>query len=91
MSRHPTERHNEEFRALYERSGLTKNQIAELLGVTVFAIMSWTRPPSSKASCACPRHRVDALKVALGLKLKDLDDSQRKRVMEMLNISGVRR
>jgi transposase len=84
MSRYPAERHNDEFRRLYEASGLTKEQISELIGVSLHSVLQWTKPTTTKNSMACPKHRVDTLKVALGLKLRDLNDSQRARVLSML-------
>lgn len=102
MSRYPAERHNDEFIKLFalfrskpEHAELTQQDamvaVSELLGVTPWAVKSWVRPEGGRSAYACPKHRVDAFKVALGLKLADLNESQRKRVMEMLNIQGVRR
>lgn len=84
MSRYPTERHNDEFTKIWKASGLTKSQVSELIGVSLDTVKQWTKPVTTKNSVACPKYRVDAFKVALGIKLADLNESQRARVMSML-------
>ena len=92
MSRHPTERHNDEFCKLFDAFrevndmpvGISQTRVSELLGVTVDTVRQWLKPTTSKNAIACPKYRVDAFKVVLGIKLSDLNDSQRARVMSML-------
>lgn len=84
MPRYPAERHNEEFINVMASAGLTSQQAAEAVGVSVHTVKSWRRAVDAKGAFPCPKFRVDALKVALGLKLADLNDSQRRRVLEIL-------
>lgn len=53
---------NKKFRRLYERSELTKAEIAKKLGVSEPTVKSWLKPETSKSSYACPNWAVDKLK-----------------------------
>jgi DNA-binding transcriptional regulator LsrR (DeoR family) len=64
------ERHNAEFVALYHKSGMTQRAIAEALGVSLITVKSWCVAEGTEMARVCPKWRVDAFKVFLGLKLK---------------------
>lgn len=96
MSRYPAERHNDEFRKLFDEFrrlydypvGVAQVRVAEALGVSVDTVKQWMKPTTTKNAIACPKYRVEAFKIILGVKLRDLSDSQRERVMEILRYMG---
>ena len=78
------ERHNDEFVALYRKSGMTQHAIAEAHGVSLNAVKSWCVAEGTETFRGCPKWRVDALKIVLGLKLQDLTRKQREEVLDIL-------
>jgi uncharacterized protein YehS (DUF1456 family) len=75
---------NDEFRALYEASGRTRAQVAYMIGVTENAVKSWLKRESAAGYVYCPRYRLNAFRVALGLVLTDLKQEQRERVLALM-------
>lgn len=76
--------YNEDLRSLMDDHDLSKQEVADNLGVSLDTVTSWLKPATSKSSFKCPRIRVDTLKVILGLELADLTKAQRARVVEIL-------
>lgn len=57
--------HNDEFRALYEASGLTKQQVAGLLSSKLSTVIAWTKAETSKSSIGVPAWAVELFKLKL--------------------------
>jgi DNA-binding XRE family transcriptional regulator len=83
-SRNDEKRHNDEFVALYHKSGMTQRAIAEAIGVSLITVKTWCVAEGADMARDCPKWRVDAFKIFLGLKLKDLTPKQREEVMDIL-------
>jgi transposase len=75
---------NPELARLQDSAGLSNQQLADLLGVSISTVNAWRKSADSKGAILCPPQRLNALKIALGKKMADLTDSQRARVMEIL-------
>lgn len=90
MSRHPVERHNDEFRLLFDRvvdtfEGRGKVNTAmelsaKMLGVKPETIKSWLRPEGGKTSYACPKWRVDMYRLAIDKWFNLLSGVERKNI-----------
>jgi transcriptional regulator with XRE-family HTH domain len=59
------ERHNEEFRRLVEASGLSRERVSELIGVSLSTVNSWMSKEWARDSYPCRKYRVDAFKEIL--------------------------
>lgn len=59
------ERHNAEFIRLMDGAGLTRQQVATMLGVSIDTIISWRKPAGGKSSFACSAERVEELRAAI--------------------------
>jgi hypothetical protein len=82
-SRTDERRHNDDFVALYHKSGMTQRPIAEALGVSLITVKTWCVDEGADMARDCPKWRVDAFKIFLGLKLKDLTPQQREEVLDI--------
>lgn len=80
--------YDEDFMRVFERSGLTKSQVAIMLDVSLDVVKQWTTPISKPKFSRCPRIRLEQLKIMLRLNMNDLNDSQRYRVLEILSYCG---
>lgn len=91
MARHAVERHNEDFKKLFERHvaskeagrGIvaeTEQEAAELLGVTPDTIHAWLRPEGGKSAIGCPKWRVDMYRLSLP-ELSRLSDGARDEII----------
>jgi hypothetical protein len=83
-SRQDEKRHNDEFVALYHKSGMNQRDIAQALGVGLSTVKSWCVAEGTVMARNCPKRYVDAFKILLGLKLQDLTNKQRDEVLEIL-------
>jgi hypothetical protein len=75
---------NSEMRALIKQSGLRREDVADLLGVSLHTVRAWMRPDGSRNGCGCPRRRVDALRFLLGESLGEMGDAERRVVGDMV-------
>lgn len=66
------------------RHQLSKERVAEMLGVSVDAVRQWTMQPGRPKHSPCPMVRLDQIKIKLGLILRDLTPSQRTRVLNII-------
>lgn len=97
MPAHPVERHNEEFKMLFDRHVAslgedTENavrtameQAGDMLGVNPETIKSYRRPEGGRSANACPKWRVDMYRVALPPEVSRIADTTRDEI-----ISGLR-
>jgi transposase len=83
-SRQDEKRPNAEFVALYHKSGMNQRDIARALGVGLSTVKAWCVQEGTVMARDCPKWRVDAFKIVLGLKLQDLTNKQREEVLDIL-------
>ena len=57
----------EQLREIMLERDLTRPAVAELLGVANVTVDSWLAPPEAKLHIVMPNHRLDYLKLALGM------------------------
>lgn len=90
-------RFNDEFRELFDkyvdslelsrdkapRQKATK-QIARKIGVSEHTVKSWLRPEGGKAAYACPKWRVDMVKLALPPEVTGLSLTERRLISRSL-------
>lgn len=80
--------YDKDFMQLLERAGCSKEAIANDLGVSLDMVKQWSTPITKAKFSKCPRIRIEQLKIMLGIKLADLNKSQRARVLEILSYCG---
>lgn len=84
MSRHPADRYNDEFLEALNKSGLTYEQAADVLNVSLHTILAWLKPKTTRSSCACPRWRVELFRIAALDAIPSLTDDQRREIVSRL-------
>jgi transposase len=84
MSKKGDTRHNAEFVRLWRKSGMAQRDVANALGVSLITVKSWCVDENAEMFRVCPKWRLDAFKIVLGIKLPDLTAKQREEVLSML-------
>lgn len=58
---------NDELKKIMNDKGLDIDRVTALLGTTQRTVLRWLQPKESKTYVECPRHRLEMLKMKMGV------------------------